>query len=290
MLKKSFYLSLAVIVFALLPAPVVFAATQEVVKFTIGIPGKTGCLVCHNDPSLVKVEDGKIKSLYVSPDDFRKVHKDVACIDCHKDFTYKSIKPTAENWKIIAGTACKDCHDEEKGIDHRKNYEDYRESIHGKKLLFEKNEKAPTCAGCHGYHGKFKIRKLSDEKEMLKFRKEAYQVCGRCHEDYWKNYNDWFHGKAYKNGAPVDSPPCWDCHTGHEVLNSKDPKSPTNAANLAERCSKCHQDTGDSFVKYGKFVHGRTELIEQNPVMKLLFAARDFVSGLLKSARKFLSI
>lgn len=253
-------------------------AAQDVLRFTVGIPGKTGCLVCHNDPNLVKIEEGKVKSLYVSPDDFKKVHTDLTCLDCHKDFTYKSIKPSAENWRIVAGTACKDCHDEKKGIDHRKNYEDYRESIHGKKLLLEGNENAPTCAGCHGYHGKNDIRKLSDPAEMVQFRKEAYKVCGRCHEEYWNNYNDWFHGKAYKHGAP-DAPPCWDCHVAHEILPSKDPKSPTSKGRIAEQCGKCHLGSDIHFAAYAPYIHGRNELIEDNFVMKLLFKVRDFVLG-----------
>jgi hypothetical protein len=277
-LKKAIF---AVAVLLLFSVPFDAFAAQDVLRFTVGIPGKTGCLVCHDDPTLVKIEGGKVKSLYVSPKDFEKVHKDLTCLDCHKDFTYKSIKPKAENWKVIAGTACKDCHDEKKGIDHTKNYEDYRESIHGKKLLLEKDEKAPTCAGCHGYHGKWPIRKLSDEKEMLEFRKEAYKVCGRCHQKYWDNYNDWFHGKAYKHGAP-DAPPCWDCHVAHEILPSNDIKSPTSKGRIAEQCGKCHKGSDIAFAEYAPYIHKRNELIEKNIVMQLLFKVQDIVKGLFQ--------
>jgi hypothetical protein len=273
----------AVILLNFLAAVPAFAA-QNVLKFTIGVPGKTGCLVCHDDPNLVKIEAGKTKSLYVSPNDFRKVHRDLTCLDCHLDFTYKSIKPSREDWRIIAGTACKNCHDEKKGIDHRRNYEDYRESIHGKKLLLEKNPKSPSCAGCHGYHGKRPIRKLSDKKEMLKFRKEAYRVCGNCHQEYWDNYNDWFHGKAYKHGAP-DAPPCWDCHIAHEILPSKDPKSPTNKTRIAEQCGKCHDGSDIYFAEYASYIHKRNKLIESNPVMKILLAVRDWLAGILGLVR-----
>lgn len=276
-MRKSVYLAVTALI--LLSQATAALAAQDVLRFTVGVAGKTGCLVCHDDPNLVKIENGKIKSLYVSPNDFKKVHKDLTCLDCHKDFTYKSIKPIRDDWKVVAGTACKDCHDEEKGIDHRKNYEDYRESIHGKKLLLEKDPKAPSCAGCHGYHGKYDIRKLSDKEEMLAFRKEAYQVCGRCHEEYWNNYNDWFHGKAYKHGAP-DSPPCWDCHVAHEILPSKDPKSPTSKGRIAEQCGKCHKGSDIYFAEYAPYIHKRNELIENNFIMKLLFKVRDFVAGI----------
>lgn len=278
--KLLIFASVFLVILAAAPA----YCAQDVLKFTVGVPGKTGCLVCHEDPGLVKIENGKVKSLYVSAKDFEKVHRELTCLDCHLDFTYKSIKPASEDWKVVAGTACKNCHDEKKGIDHRRNYEDYRESIHGKKLLLEKDPEAPTCAGCHGYHGKSPIRKLSDKKDMLEFRKEAYRVCGRCHKEYWDNYNDWFHGKAYKHGAP-DAPPCWDCHVAHEILPSDDPKSPTNKTRIAEQCGKCHQGSDIYFAEYAPYIHKRNELIEQNPVMKILFAIRDWLAGILGRSR-----
>lgn len=282
-MRKAVLLSLLVLLAFATP---VLAAEVQTLQFTVGVPGKTGCLVCHNDPTLTKIEKGKEKSLYVNPEDFSMVHADLTCIDCHVDFTYKSIKPTDQNWRVVAGTACKECHDEEKGIDHRKNYEEYRESIHGKKLLLENDEKAPSCAGCHGYH---RIRKLSDEKEMLEFRKEAYQVCGRCHQDYWNNYNDWFHGKAYKHGAP-DAPPCWDCHVAHIIQPSDEPQSPTNPARVAEQCAKCHKGSDISFARYAPYIHKRNDLIESNLVMKILLKALDLIKGGYTKVKDFFTV
>lgn len=245
---------------------------QETLKIVIGIPGKTGCLVCHKDPNIVKIENGRPVSLYVDEKWFEKTHKELTCIDCHIDFTYETIKPSADNWRIIAGTSCKHCHDKKKKIDHRKNYEDYRESVHGKKLLLEANEESPTCAGCHGNH---RIRRLSDPAEMMMFRKEAYQICGRCHKKYWNNYNDWFHGKGYKQGAP-DAPPCWDCHTAHKILPSKDPASPTNITRVAEQCEKCHRGSKRAIADYAKYIHKRNDLIKENMIMGYLFKALDY--------------
>jgi hypothetical protein len=249
------------------------AAVKETLKLVIGTPGKTGCLVCHGDPSLAKFEDGKKVSLFINPSWFDKVHSQVTCIDCHTDFTFKSVKPTSGDWRVTAGTACKNCHDEKKNIDHRKNYADYRESIHGRKLLLEGNTKSPTCAGCHGSH---RIRKLSETTEMAAFRKEAYEVCGKCHKKYWDNYNDWFHGKAYKHGAP-DSPPCWDCHEAHKILPSKDPNSPTNLSRVSIQCEKCHKGADRPFAEYGKYIHGRNDLIKKNLVMNILLKVRDIL-------------
>lgn len=257
------------------------AAVSETLKLTIGTPGKTGCLVCHGDPALVKYDGSKKISLFVDPKWFDTIHTTVTCIDCHTDFTFKSVKPSKGDWRITAGTACKDCHDEKKRIDHRKNYADYRESIHGRKLLLEGDEKAPSCAGCHGAH---RIRRLSDTTEMAAFRTEAYQVCGRCHKDYWQNYNDWFHGKAYKHGAP-DSPPCWDCHEAHSILPSKDPNSPTNIERVSMQCEKCHKGADRPFAEYGKYIHKRNELIEKNFVMNLLLKVYDLIRKSYESVR-----
>lgn len=264
----------------------VFAAQTQTLELTIGTPGKTGCLVCHSDPSLVKIEDGKKKSLYVNPEDFKKTHSDISCIECHTDFTYKSIKPTEQNWRLVAGLACKNCHNEEKNIDHRKDYEAYRESIHGKQLLLEQNPDAPTCADCHGFHD---IARLGDPQEMIEFRQNAYRVCGDCHKEAWESYNDWFHGKAYKHSAP-DAPPCWDCHVAHKILPPDNPQSPTNVSRVAEQCAKCHKGADISFADYAKYIHGRNTLIEKNIVMDILFKALDYAKKGYNTVKSFFSI
>ncbi len=270
--------------FIAVSGPAAFAQEAEM-DFQVGIPGKTGCLVCHGDKNLYKLEEDGIRSLYVDEADFGTVHIDVTCIECHTDFTYQTIKPATEEWRTIAGLACKDCHDEQKEIDHRKTYEEYRESVHGQKLLAEADPDAPSCAGCHGSH---RILSPTKDPDKASLRADAYTMCGRCHEEDWDSYNDWFHGKAYKHGAP-DAPPCWDCHTGHRVLASTETASPTNPVNLAEQCALCHKGSDAAFAAYGPWVHGRNTAIEENFVMKYILVGYRFIRTIVKDVTGTLS-
>jgi hypothetical protein len=100
-------------------------------------------------------------------------------------------------------------------------------------------------------------------------------MCGKsgCHADYYANFNDYYHGAAYKAGA-TDAPTCWTCHGTHAILKSTDRLAPTNAANFGQKNScgtaGCHQDAGPAYVSYAPMIHGRDKISSANPIVKFL--------------------
>lgn len=242
---------------ALTQAPVMAAPTD----FTIGIPGKTGCLVCHGDPKLTQVKNRQ--SLYISDVELmQSVHKDLACVKCHTDFQESSASKSHQGQqtdsKKVAGLSCKNCHE------HAPQLKVFDKSVHGRASLGG-DAKAPTCADCHGAHGIKSFKKNKTYK--AEFRTQANQVCGKCHKDYYESYNDYYHGSAYKTSAP-DAPTCWDCHGAHEILPAGDPESKVANKNLARTCGTCHPDSHTAFTKFAALIHGRQTVMKKNLIMK----------------------
>ncbi len=238
-------------------APALAAPTD----FTIGIPGKTGCLVCHGDPKLTQVKAKR--SLYISDVELMSsVHKGLACVKCHTDFSESSASKSHQGQqadsKNIAGLSCKNCHE------HAPQLKVFDKSIHGRQALGG-NKKAPTCADCHGSHGIKSFKK--DKAYKQEFRMKGAQVCGQCHAEYYKAYNDYYHGSAYK-AAAADAPTCWDCHGAHQILPAKDPASKVADKNLAKTCGGCHPDSRSQFTKFAALIHGRQKMMKKNLVIK----------------------
>jgi hypothetical protein len=64
--------------------------------------------------------------------------------------------------------------------------------------------------------------------------------CSGCHSDASAQHLAGVHGRAAGGGAAT----CTDCHgPPHEVLSSKDPKSPAYHFNLPATCGRCHGAT-----------------------------------------------
>ena len=108
-------------------------------------------------------------------------------------------------------------------------------------------------------------------------------MCGRdgCHADYWDNYDDYYHGAAYKAGAP-DAPACWECHGTHTILRSTERYAPTNTDNLGEQnsCARpgCHIEAS-GLSSYVPLIHRRAKSVQSNPIYSRL--SRVF-GGLMK--------
>lgn len=64
--------------------------------------------------------------------------------------------------------------------------------------------------------------------------------CSKCHETSTALYKDSIHWEKLKEGIPAAS--CTDCHGIHNILSSKDIKSPTFSSNIAQTCADCHEN------------------------------------------------
>ncbi len=241
---------------------------EEAPPFARGVPERFGCLVCHADPKLK--EDPIKQSLYMSKDVIMKSsHKDLACTDCHKNYTTKpneeheaETKRSAKTFSRIAKASCSDCHD------HEKQDKQLRDSVHAPKMTSQKaTNKQPDCVDCHGPHDMRNLKK--DKAWAKKFKMSAKDICGQCHAAAYENYDDYYHGRAYKMQAE-DAPTCWDCHGWHATTGIKDEDSLVSEAGLVKTCGKCHKDSTDSFIAYAPLIHGRQKLASKNPLWKLI--------------------
>jgi hypothetical protein len=74
-------------------------------------------------------------------------------------------------------------------------------------------------------------------------------MCGTCHEEIVRDYDEGIHGRALNAGNP-DVPTCLTCHGGHAIKMIKDPDSPVNSNAQASTCASCHDDN-EVARKYG---------------------------------------
>lgn len=227
------------------------------VDFTLPTAAKDGCLVCHGDPGLSRLKDGAYVSFYVDPTLVESsAHAGVQCTGCHLDFAFTLPHLAAqEDWREVAKSACKNCHQDQslaygRSV-HRIESQDATAQAEG---TFK-----PLCGDCHGSHAMQTLTDNPAGQDALRAR--AYEVCGECHQDYWDNHSDYYHGEAFKAGA-MDAPACWDCHGGHEVLPSSDKDALTNERHLVETCRQCHPTANEDYVGYGPLIHGRAEITQ----------------------------
>jgi hypothetical protein len=243
--------------------------------FTLPTYGKAGCLVCHGDKNLVVAQGDLTVSYWIDEDAYaHSAHSTITCTGCHTDYGYKAPHTQAGglDWRAVAKQSCKNCHPQE--------FADWNSGAHAIRPvgIGEPDPKAaskPLCGDCHGSH--FMPVLKNNPAGQAEIRKQAQTMCGRptCHPDYWANYNDYYHGAAYKAGAS-DAPTCWTCHGTHAVLKSTDRTAPTNTANLGSTSScgapGCHQGAGPAIATYVPMIHGRDKITEMNPIIQFFSA------------------
>jgi hypothetical protein len=139
-----------------------------------------------------------------------------------------------------------------------KEYQDWRESIHGSAHL-SGNRDAPGCADCH------------DDPESSEIRTAAFRLgipsrCARCHDDeqlmrkydvaadVYASYRADYHGFTidyYRSHDPSMwryEAVCSDCHGSHAVHEASDSRSSVAPANLLGTCQQCHAGAEANFT------------------------------------------
>lgn len=135
----------------------------------------------------------------------------------------------------------------------------------------------PLCGDCHGAHD---IAVLTDNPGgRLILHRRGADICGRCHEEPWGTYNDYYHGRAFKAGS-WDAPACWDCHGWHEIYPADDRRSGVSEGNITETCAACHKQAGEDFVVATKdMIHGRDSILQENPVFSAYAVVKEAIGG-----------
>jgi hypothetical protein len=255
--------------------------------WTIGIAGKSGCLVCHGDRNLVRLVEGQAVSVFVDMEGLQKsAHAILLCTDCHIDFAYKTPHATTlagENWRNVAKASCKNCHQPE-FLEWAKSYHSTggvggSAAVVGRAGSSAPGKPLPLCGDCHQGH---LIPAKNDSAGRAAVHASAMTMCGGCHTQASANYEDYYHGSAYKLGAP-DAPACWQCHNTHLVLPSSDRQSPTYQDNLVSTCAQCHKDAGPGYVQYAQMIHSRTVLFKKNPIVSAVGTATTAIENAFRS-------
>lgn len=265
-------------------APSIAVAQEYDLTFTLPTAGKSGCMVCHGDPNVGRLQGQQWVSYYVDPVPLDEgPHAAVLCTGCHLDFAYKSPHNIDETeWVVTARLACKNCHQDQ--------WTEYSNGVHSISVqpgeeLTEKDAAKPLCGDCHS--PSHEIETLTDNPEgKADMHADGYEVCGRCHEDYWNNYFDYYHGAAYQHGA-TDAPACWDCHGYHLILPSTDRRSMVYEGNLMETCSQCHDGVNEQYVYYAGLVHRRPEAYEDNWLYSQIQGVKEGIQGFFGTIRSW---
>lgn len=273
------------------------AATESTstysLDFTLPTAGKSGCMVCHGDPNLVKIAGETTSTIYVEVQKLdSSAHKADLCTGCHIDFAYTaphSNTKNGEDWESVAKLACKNCKD------HQPQFSEYAAGAHSpagvpgeaatvtaaSRRASGRSADVPLCGDCHSAHV---IPSKEDTEARAAYRKRGDEICGACHEAETTSYNDYYHGAAYSAGA-ADAPACWDCHGTHEILPADDRRSMVNERNLVDTCGQeaCHTNVQEDFLVYAEFIHGRDAALAANPVRRIYESARSSVQGVFET-------
>jgi hypothetical protein len=289
-LSATLLSALPCVAFAASASAVTSQSTQ--LEFTLPTEGKSGCLVCHGDPNLVKMTGETTQNAYIDVEQLQKsAHAEEVCTGCHIDFAYTSPHSNTEGndeWVSVAKLACKNCKQ------HTTQFQEFSIGVHSPAgtpsavtsgaIAARQAEGKPTtrplCGDCHPAHS---IPSKDDTPAVEAYRMDGLDICGSCHTGYSDTYVDYYHGAAYRNGA-ADAPACWDCHGKHEIYPTKDRRSAVNERNLIDTCGQegCHvnaEKESEQFLDYAQYVHGKPEAVAELPTRVLLSWISSGVQG-----------
>ncbi len=212
--------------------------------------GINTCATCH-----ATLTDAKLRG--PAKDYVTSAHRDerIGCVGCHKgDPRDPTVGAHARALGFIAHPAqsevagiCGGCHADADFIRHVNarlpvgQYALYSLSLHGR-LAAGGDERAPTCATCHGKHD---VLPPASPKSPVN-RANVHKLCGGCHSDAKRmspyqirtdQLSKWeksVHGLAFKKGNP-NAPTCNSCHGAHSA-------TPPDASSVARACGRCHEE------------------------------------------------
>jgi hypothetical protein len=164
---------------------------------------------------------------------------------------------------------CASCHADAKKMAGRQfhgrpighnQYDEWRQSVHGRALLEKGDLSAPTCIRCHGHHA-----------DLPPGVDSVANACGTCHA---KNAKLFAETRMKHQFAEVGLPGCATCHGNHQIRHPTD-----EMLGMGEnaKCAECHAQG-----KYGATLAGaeaarslRTQLDELDELVK---SAQDKVA------------
>jgi len=253
----------------------------ELPASAIELVAQDNCILCHSDPG-----NQKAKHLFATDPEARKsnallnlkefvsdVHfrRGLSCSGCHggKPTDDMMTKEIYARWpaeevrhkdRSWIPAFCARCHADPnfmRGFNPTLPTDQlakYKDSLHGIRLLGEKDSRAAQCVSCHGVHG---IRNAKSPKSMVNAQRIP-DTCGTCHADpqhmqgyklpngapfpttQLAEYKVSVHGKALLQKGDLGAPSCIGCHGSHAAM-------PPAVASVAQVCRRCHAQNGMLF-------------------------------------------
>lgn len=165
------------------------------------------------------------------------------CASCHGTHgVLRSDKENSPTSKSNLPRTCASCHSKyiltaDPDVRIANSFKLYSEGVHALGIR-EGIAVAASCNDCHGTHN---LKPASDINSMVN-RRNIPKTCSKCHIGIYAKYVKGIHGKALDAGITDDTAICTDCHGEHKILPRDDPASHSNPLNVAQTCSKCHND------------------------------------------------
>ena len=238
---------------------------------------QNNCVLCHSDSgnqsadTLFTVSPTTPASHMNLKEVVEDVHfrRGVSCAGCHggdpmADLGHDHVKewPEKDREKNRAWVVqfCARCHSDPAKM-HEFNpslptdqLAKFKDSPHGRTLLEQHDDRAPSCVSCHGVHG---IRPAKDPLSKV-YAQRVPETCGACHADpkimagftradgsplpttQLAEYRTSVHGQALLVRGDLGAPACNTCHGNHAA-------SPPGVAQVSRSCSLCHSANASLF-------------------------------------------
>jgi nitrate/TMAO reductase-like tetraheme cytochrome c subunit len=187
-----------------------------------------GCADCHGGNPRNTTIDGSMWNVPGFKGRPRKQDIPALCAKCHANPAY--MRPF--------------------NISSTSQFAEYKQSVHGKRLLQQGDTKVAACTDCHGIHD---LRAANDVRSLV-YKTNIPKTCARCHADekYMKPYgiptNQYaeyvssYHGRKLLKEQDKAAPACSDCHGTHGA-------TPPGVKEVPNVCGTCHSRTQEYFDK-----------------------------------------
>ncbi len=172
------------------------------------------------------------------------------CVSCHGTHAILSPRdPRSPVHGFHQVETCGKCHSDAQAMARfglpADAVEQYKASVHGRKLLEEHNSAAPACSDCHGSHGAAPPRV-----------QEVESVCGQCHSTVQEAFEQSPHFLAASSPTAVQ---CATCHSHHAVQ--------TVTVELFQgeqegHCGSCHAGEDDPGARVAADLHDSLSHLE----------------------------
>ena len=146
-----------------------------------------------------------------------------SCLECHsilEGALQTPAKAFADDIHSHRGFRCNDCHGGDPNLDDPELAMSRARGFVGK---VRRTEIPQLCARCH-----------SDANLIHKFKPQQ-------RIDQLAQYRTSVHGKRLAGGDEAVAT-CIDCHSVHNIRETKDPLAPTHPLRIPQTCGKCHAD------------------------------------------------